>query len=82
MRLFIPFMLSATIGCYGLQVCLVVIFRFLLYNDLYKGAIYMALAEKILELRTSHGLSQGDLAEALDVSRQSVSKWETGVSQT
>ena len=40
----------------------------------------MALAEKILELRTSHGLSQGDLAEALDVSRQSVSKWETGQS--
>lgn len=38
----------------------------------------MTLAEKILELRTARGLSQGDLAEQLAVSRQSVSKWETG----
>ena len=37
----------------------------------------MTLAEKILTLRTQHKLSQGDLAERLDVSRQSVSKWET-----
>lgn len=40
----------------------------------------MTLAEKILELRTTHDLSQGDLAERLEVSRQSVSKWETGQS--
>lgn len=40
----------------------------------------MTLAEKILELRTAHDLSQGDLAERLEVSRQSVSKWETGQS--
>lgn len=40
----------------------------------------MTLAEKILTLRTQLGLSQGDLAEKLDVSRQSVSKWETGQS--
>lgn len=40
----------------------------------------MTLAEKILELRTAHDLSQGDLAEQLEVSRQSVSKWETGQS--
>lgn len=38
----------------------------------------MTLADKILELRTGRGLSQGDLAEELEVSRQSVSKWETG----
>ena len=38
----------------------------------------MTLAEKILALRTEQGLSQGDLAEKLEVSRQSVSKWETG----
>ena len=37
----------------------------------------MTLAEKILALRTAQNLSQGDLAEKLDVSRQSVSKWET-----
>jgi len=40
----------------------------------------MSLAEKILQLRTAQNLSQGDLAERLDVSRQSVSKWETGQS--
>ena len=40
----------------------------------------MTLSEKILKLRTARNLSQGDLAEALDVSRQSVSKWETGQS--
>ena len=40
----------------------------------------MTLAEKILSLRTAQGLSQGDLAERLEVSRQSVSKWETGQS--
>ena len=40
----------------------------------------MKLYEKIYMLRTEKNLSQGDLAEMLDVSRQSVSKWETGAS--
>lgn len=40
----------------------------------------MTLSEKIVKLRTGRGMSQGDLAEALEVSRQSVSKWETGQS--
>ena len=40
----------------------------------------MKLHEKIYTLRTEKKLSQGDLAELLDVSRQSVSKWETGAS--
>lgn len=40
----------------------------------------MKLHEKIYHLRTEKKLSQGDLAEILDVSRQSVSKWETGAS--
>lgn len=38
----------------------------------------MNLGESIYRLRTEKNLSQGDLAEALDVSRQSVSKWENG----
>jgi len=38
----------------------------------------MNLAERIYTLRTERGLSQLELAEALDVSRQSISKWETG----
>lgn len=36
----------------------------------------MTLGEKIQKLRKSCGLSQLQLAEQLDVSRQSVSKWE------
>lgn len=40
----------------------------------------MTLGEHIAELRNAHGISQADLAEAMEVSRQSVSKWETGAS--
>lgn len=38
------------------------------------------LADKIISLRRQKGWSQEDLAERLDVSRQSVSKWESGQS--
>lgn len=37
----------------------------------------MTLGERICSLRTAQKLSQSDLAETLEVSRQSVSKWET-----
>lgn len=37
----------------------------------------MSLGETIYTLRTRRNLSQGDLAEQLEVSRQSISKWET-----
>lgn len=40
----------------------------------------MNLGERIHTLRTQKNLSQGDLADALEVSRQSISKWETGAS--
>jgi len=40
----------------------------------------MDLGEKIYTLRIEKRLSQGDLADALDVSRQSISKWETNAS--
>lgn len=40
----------------------------------------MMLGEKIALLRGQNKMSQGDLAEKLEVSRQSVSKWETGAS--
>jgi transcriptional regulator with XRE-family HTH domain len=36
----------------------------------------MNLGENIYRLRSEHNMSQGDLADALEVSRQSVSKWE------
>ena len=38
----------------------------------------MALSEKLYELRKKSGLSQEQLAEQLDVSRQAISKWESG----
>lgn len=37
----------------------------------------MSLGEKIYKLRTENGMSQEALAEKLQVSRQSISKWET-----
>ena len=38
----------------------------------------MTLGEKIIHLRKKRGLSQEELAITLNVSRQAVSKWETG----
>jgi len=38
----------------------------------------MELGRRIYAYRTKRNLSQGDLADALGVSRQSVSKWENG----
>lgn len=40
----------------------------------------MTLGENIVRLRTQRNWSQGNLADALEVSRQSVSKWETDAS--
>lgn len=41
----------------------------------------MKLSEKILSLRKQAGLSQEELAEKLNVSRQAVSRWEVGSAQ-
>ena len=40
------------------------------------------LSENIKKIRKSKGLSQQDLALRLNVVRQTVSKWEQGVSPT
>ena len=40
----------------------------------------MILADKIIEQRKKNGWSQEDLAEKMDVSRQSISKWESAQS--
>lgn len=40
----------------------------------------MILADKIIKLRKQNGWSQENLAEELGISRQSVSKWESGTS--
>ncbi len=39
-----------------------------------------SLGERIYALRTEKGMSQGNLADSLDVSRQTVSKWENNQS--
>ena len=41
-----------------------------------KGESFMKISEKITHLRVAAGISQEQLAEKIDVSRQSVSKWE------
>lgn len=38
----------------------------------------MEFAEKLIALRKSRELTQEQLAEQLNVSRQSISKWESG----
>lgn len=40
------------------------------------------IGKRIQLLRKGKNLSQEDLAESLNISRQSISKWESGVSQT
>ena len=42
----------------------------------------METKDVILQLRTHKGLYQDELAERILVTRQAVSRWENGVSQT
>lgn len=41
----------------------------------------MTLGERIRELRKKHGLSQEQLADKLNVSRQAVQKWESNINE-
>ena len=41
----------------------------------------MSLGENIVALRKKRGLTQEKLAEGFEVSRQSVTKWESGESE-
>jgi DNA-binding transcriptional regulator YiaG len=47
-----------------------------------KGEPAMTINEKIRELRKKANLTQEALAAALNISYQSVSKWESGVSHS
>ena len=42
----------------------------------------MTFGEKLQQLRKDRGWSQERLAEEIPISRQAVSKWESGVSQS
>ncbi len=42
----------------------------------------MNISDRIQALRKSKGISQEQLADAVGVSRQAVSKWESGVSRS
>ena len=42
----------------------------------------MSIAERLQELRKQAGYSQEQVAEIMGLSRQAISKWESGVSQT
>ena len=44
-----------------------------------KGVNCMSFAENLKQLRKDKQLSQEELAEILDVSRQAISKWEQGI---
>ena len=56
----------------------------LCYNEITKSEedFIMKLSDKIVRLRKSNGMSQEELADKLGVSRQAISRWEMGVSQT
>ena len=54
------------------------------YNEHIKNkeVMNMTFAEKLKSIRKQAGMSQEKLAEKLGVSRQAVTKWETGVSHS
>ena len=45
-----------------------------------KSGEIMSLGERIIQLRKDAGMSQYELSKAMEVSRQAVSKWESGAS--
>ena len=55
----------------------------LIFNGCIKTKeVQVMLNENIRNLRKAKGLSQEDLAIKLNIVRQTISKWEKGVSQT
>ncbi len=42
----------------------------------------MNFAQNLMRMRKEKGLSQEEVGEKIGVTRQTVSKWETGISQT
>lgn len=42
----------------------------------------MQFQDKLFSLRKRQGMTQAELSEAINVSRQAISKWEMGVSHS
>ena len=68
--------------------CSLCVLYFLMDNryDVFQGGRYnmnqIKIGEFLKELRKEKGLTQEQFAEQFKVSRRSVSRWETGVSQS
>lgn len=52
--------------------------KYIYFIIVVKGEKIMSLGNKILELRKKQGLSQEQLGEKVDVTRQTISNWELG----
>lgn len=50
----------------------------ILFNNKIGGMMDMELKERLSALRNERGLSQNDLAQTMNVSRQAISRWEVG----
>jgi transcriptional regulator with XRE-family HTH domain len=48
------------------------------HGAVWKVGTDMTFSEKLTRLRRQQGMSQEQLADRMDVTRQSVSKWESG----
>lgn len=54
----------------------------MVYHFIERKVLSVSISQNIKQKRTERKLSQEYIAEQLGVSRQAVSKWETGVSQS
>lgn len=54
----------------------------MVYHFIERKVLSVSISQNIKQKRTERKLSQEYIAEQLGVSRQAVSKWETGVSRS
>ena len=69
---------STVSRAYQISNSVLLVFVFAVCYDVPKEMIIMDTKDILLQLRTRNGLSQEQLAEQVFVTRQAVSRWETG----